>query len=147
MPAVKMGRGKVGFSVARSYKASLENVWNGVTQARHLKKFFVDAVKGDMTADLKPVIWVWKGYDAATLHLTACKPHERIEFHWKAEGVKYHTRIRIEFSRVRGRVLLQISEWGWTARDLESAFSHCTGWTDFVDYLKAYLIYGLDFRK
>lgn len=147
MPATKMGRGNVGFSVARSYKTSLETVWNGVTQGKHLKKYFVDTVKGDMTSDLKPVIWEWKGFDAATLYLTEYKPKERIEFHWKAEGVKYHTRVRIELSRVRGRVLLQVSEWGWTKNDLKSAFSHCTGWTDFLDYLKAYLIYDIDFRK
>ena len=147
MPTAKMGRGNVGFSVARSYKTNLENVWNSVTQAKHLKKFFVDSVKGDMTAVSKTVVWEWKGFDAAKLHVTACKPQELIEFHWQAEGVKYHTRVRIEFSRIRSRVLVQVSEWGWTQKDLKSAFSHCTGWTDFVDYLKAYLIYGLDFRK
>jgi len=147
MPAIKMGRGRVGFSVARTYKTSQKQVWNAITEAKHLKKYFVDAVHGDMTPELGIVLWEWKGFDTARLHLTACRPTERIEFHWKAEGVGYHTRVRVELSRLRGRVLVQVSEWGWKQSDLKSAFSHCTGWTDFMNYLKAYLIHGLDFRK
>lgn len=147
MSSPKMGRGQIGFTVARSYKTTLEKVWNGATQAKHLKKFFVDKVSSDFAPEVPSIIWEWKGYEQAHLYITACKPKEFVEFHWKAEGVKYHTRVRLEFARIRGRVLLTITEQGWTNADVKSAFAHCTGWTDFVDYLKAYLIYGLDFRK
>lgn len=144
---VTMGRGKMGFTISRTYRTSLENVWNGATQAKHWKKYFVDTARGDFTPELNPVYWEWKGMDAVDITVTACEAHKFVEFHWRAEAVTYHTRVRIEFSREKGRTLLRITERGWKSGDWKSAFGHCSGWTDFVDYLKAYLIYGLDFRK
>lgn len=65
----------------------------------------------------------------------------------QAEGVDYHTVVRFDFFRAKGRTPLHASERGWKAGDARSAFSHCQGWTELITYLKAYLIYGLDLRK
>jgi uncharacterized protein YndB with AHSA1/START domain len=146
MAKIKTG-GKIGFKIAHTYRSSLEKVWNAATQAKHINKYFTDGSKGDFTEDLKPVKWAWKSWGSAELHVTECIPMQRVQWWWSMGDSGYANIVTFEFSRQKGRVLLSISETGWKSADLDDAFGRCNGWTDFLDYLKAYLYFGKDLRK
>jgi uncharacterized protein YndB with AHSA1/START domain len=146
MTKPKIAPGKIGFTVGRTYRAPLKTVWEAATQAKHLNKYFCDGAKGNIAADMKPVRWAWKGYGGTDLHLVKVVPQKLVEFHWDA-GEGYDILVSFEFSKKNGRSVLHISERGWKTEHLPMAFSYCQGWTEFVTYLKAYLLYGVDFRK
>jgi uncharacterized protein YndB with AHSA1/START domain len=139
--------GKYGYSVGRTYRASLKTVWDAATQAKHINKYFTDGAKGDIIAPNKPVMWAWKGFGSAELHITSVKKFEHVEFHWDTGESNYDIIVRFDFTREKGRTVLRISERGWKEPDIKMAFGYCQGWTEFVTYLKAYLLYGVDFRK
>lgn len=146
MAKIKTG-GKIGFTVAHTYRGSLENVWNAATQAKQINKYFTDGSKGDFGEDLKPVKWAWKGWGPVDLVLTECVPMKRVQWWWSMEKDSYPTIVTFDFSREKRRVLLSITETGFKNADLQEAFGRCNGWTDFLDYLKAYLYFGKDLRK
>ena len=146
MPARKTSSKVLSISVCQRYRAPVMEVWDGVTQAKHLNKYFTAGAKGNITPEFKAVTWRWGKVGSAALHITTCEPGKFFEFHWKAPS-NYPTTVRFEFSREKGKTVVRIKEWGWTAAQLNGAFDHCQGWSEFLYGLKAYVQYGIDLRK
>ena len=146
MPTRKTSSRVLTISVFQRYRVPLTRVWDGVTQAKHLNRYFTSGAKGTIAPVLKPVTWRWGKAGRAVLHVTACEPGKCFEFHWKAP-FNYPTTVRFEFSRETGRTVVRVKEWGWTKAQLDGALDHCGGWSEFLYGLKANIQYGIDLRR
>jgi uncharacterized protein YndB with AHSA1/START domain len=141
-----LGKGKIGFKVSNRYPVSIGRVWAAVTEAKHVQKFFVDKVAGDFTAELSPVTWEWKEWGRHSLWPTVVRKEKVFEFHWLSHNKKYLTTVTFTLKRKGKLTELEIHERGWTQADLDNAFDNCSGWTMYLDYLKAYLLHGVNLR-
>ncbi len=136
----------LGFHRDQQYRAPLKTVWEAATQAKHLNQFFTTAAKGDITPELAPVLWCW-GKLCARIEVLNCEPYKSFEFRWIAPGQTDHTQVRMDFSREKGRTVIRICEAGWKANQMDDAFDHCGGWSEWLYGLKAYVQYGIDLRE
>lgn len=144
---VPVGKGRVGFTVSNRYPVPAAKVWEAVTKARHTTRFFVEKVQGDFTPDLTPVIWEWKEWGRHTQRPSLFQPERKLEFHWRSHGQKYLTTVTFTLRRKGKGAELEIHERGWPPADVGNAFDNCSGWTTYLDNLKAYLVHGVDLRK
>ncbi len=145
-----VGKGKVGYTTSHIIKQPLKKVWDAVTQASHVRKYFVDKQIGKWGPDLAPVTWWWKecGDETMDMYPTVYKEYERIEFLAPAFGPKYMTRVTFEFVKKGPReTIFRVHDCGYKLGDLKSAFMTCEGWTEFHTYLKAYLKWGVDVMR
>lgn len=144
---VKLASGKIGFTVATTMRAPLKKVWEAATKAKHVEKFFVNKVKGDFNENFETVFWTWPSHGTFPLYPVAYAPQQFIEFHWPLHGSKTQlSTVRFEFTEKKGIVTLTITESGWSARGLKYAFENCQGWTEFGNYLQAYVMWKKDMR-
>lgn len=142
-----LARGKIGFTVATTMRAPLKKVWEAATQAKHLEKFFVHKVKGDFNEQFEPVFWTWSSHGEFPLYPVAVAKEKFLEFYWPLHGSKGKlSLVRFEFSEKKGVVRLEITESGWSASGLKYAFENCQGWTEFGNYLQAYVMWKKDLR-
>ncbi len=141
-----VGKGKLEIKVSNVYPTPAARVWEAVTQARHVERFFVDKVEGDFTPELAPVVWQWTEWGRHTLRPTAMREGTQVEFCWASHKGTYLTTVTFALRRKGKATELEIRECGWAAADLGNAFDNCNGWTMYLDYLKAYLLYGIDLR-
>ena len=116
-------------------------------EAKQLKKHFVDDMRGEFGKDLKPVGWYWKAWDWLTITPRVFKKHEQIV--WDATGMDGKSKITVTFDFLvkEDKTIFRISEAGYAADDLKSAFMMCEGWTEFHCGVKAYLMDGLVLNK
>ena len=145
-----VGKGKIGYTTSHIIKQSVKKVWEAVTDAAHVRKYFVDKQIGTWGPDLTPVRWWWKEYGDQTMDMypTLFKKHERIEFHTPAFGPKYMTKVTFEFVKKGPReTIFRVHDRGYTQADVKTAFMMCEGWTEFHTYLKAYLKWGVDVMR
>lgn len=144
---VKPATGKIGFEVVTKMRAPLKKVWEAATQAKHLEKFFVHKVKGDFNARFEPLFWTWPSHGTFPLYPVAYAKEKFLEFYWPLHGSKGKlSLVRFEFEAKQGVVTLKISESGWTQKGLPYAFENCQGWTEFMSYLQAYVMWKKDMR-
>jgi uncharacterized protein YndB with AHSA1/START domain len=141
-----LGRGKLGIEVSNTYPVPAERLWDAITKARHVQAFFVEKVEGDFTPELTPVIWGWKRWGRHTLWPTTVQKRKKLEFRWADHTGKYLTTVTFTLRKKGKLTELGIRERGWKQSDLANAFDNCNGWTTFLDYLKAYLMKGIDLR-
>ena len=62
----------------------------------------------------------------------------------------YDTNVEITFEPLnKNETLVKIVEGKWkaTQNGLEGSYGNCQGWTQMLDFLKAYLEYGINLRK
>jgi uncharacterized protein YndB with AHSA1/START domain len=149
-PAKKLpvGKGPLGYTTSNVFpKHTIKQVWDAVTQAKHLKKHFVDDMRGEYGKD-KRIVWYWKewgeGWGAT---ITKYAKHKEIEFQIADMSGKFLTTIRYEFVRKDGKTIFRIHESGYPAKDLKNAFMMCEGWTEFHCGVKAYLMGGLTINR
>jgi uncharacterized protein YndB with AHSA1/START domain len=145
-----VGRGKIGYTTSHIIKQPVKKVWEAVTEAKHIKKYFVDKQSGEWGPDLKPVGWGWKEYGDETMEVypTLYKKYERIEFNSPAYGLDYMTHLTFEFVKKGPReTIFRVHDYGYKQKDLKAAFMMCEGWTEFHTYLKAYLKWGVDVMR
>jgi uncharacterized protein YndB with AHSA1/START domain len=141
-----VGKGKLGFTVRNSYPVPVAKLWDAITKGKHTQKFFVDRVDGDFTAKLAPVMWTWKQWGSHYQWPTAFQKEKKLVFRWADHKGKYLTTVTFTLKKQGRLTELSIQERGWKQADLANAFDNCSGWTIFLDYLKAYLMYGKDMR-
>ena len=141
-----LGTGKIGFKVSNSYPVPASRLWKAVTKGEHTQRFFVEKVRGDFTPELAPVLWQWKKWGRHAQLPTVVQKERKLEFRWADHKGKYLTTVTFTLKRKSKLVELEIHERGWKPADLQNAFDNCSGWTTFLDYLKAYVIHGTDLR-
>ncbi len=144
--SLPVGKGKIGFKVRNSYPVPAKKLWAAITQAKHTQKYFVDKVDGDFTAKLTPVMWTWKQWGSHYQWPTAVQPEKKLVFRWADHKGKYLTTVTFALKKKSKLTELTIKEQGWKQSDLSNAFDNCSGWTIFLDYLKAYVMFGKDLR-
>ena len=144
---VTLAKGKIGFTVETTMRAPLKKVWEAATQAKHLEKFFVHKVKGDFNKNFEPVFWTWPSHGTFPIYPVGYAEGKFLEFHWPLHGKRTQLSfVRFEFSEKKGVVTLKISESGWSQTGLPYAFENCQGWTEFGNYLQAYVMWKKDMR-
>jgi uncharacterized protein YndB with AHSA1/START domain len=142
-----LGRGKIGFTVSNDYAVPAATVWDAISQAKHVQKFFVDKVTGDFGPDCEPVEWYWKQWGRFTLWPTRCRKGQVLEFLWEDHTKTYLTMVTFTLKKKGKLVELQIQERGWKQAHLKNAFANCEGWTTFLAYLKAYVTNNVVLRR
>lgn len=134
----------IGYTTSNVFAGfTIQQVWEAAVESQHLKQHFVDDMRGEFGEDLAPVGWFWKAWDWMTITPKVFKKHEQIV--WDAIGMDGKTKITITFDFLEkdGRTIFRISEAGYAAGDLKSAFMMCEGWTEFHCGVKAYLMGGV----
>ena len=141
-----LGKGKTGFTVSNYYPVAAGKVWEAITLGKHTQKFFVDKVTGDFTPELAPVLWEWKAWGRHAQLPTVVEKNKVLAFRWADHKGKYLTTVTFTLKKKGKLTELEIEECGWKPADSDNAFENCSGWTMFLDYLKAYLLKGYDLR-
>jgi uncharacterized protein YndB with AHSA1/START domain len=144
--ALPLGKGKLGFTVSNEYPVSAQKVWEAITKAKHVQKFFVDQVTGDYTARLTPVGWYWKRWGQHYHQPTVFQKGKKLEFTWPSHSGKYLTTVTFTLKKKGKLTELSIHERGWKQSDQKNVFSNCEGWTTYLCYLKTYLMFGKTMR-
>jgi uncharacterized protein YndB with AHSA1/START domain len=139
------GNKKIGYTTSNVFKAPLAKVWDAATQSKHLKKHFVDDMKGEFGRKLDPVTWIWKEGSGTSEVLKYVK-HKEVVFRFPSWTGNYKVTVRFEFLRKDGKTIFRVHESGYPATELKAAFMMCEGWTEFHTGVKAYLA-GKDLRK
>ena len=139
-------RGTISYTTSNVFRAPLSKVWDAVTQSKHLKKHFVDDMKGEFGPKLTPVTWAWEGFGGFTLTVLKFAKNKELVFIGLSMDGKYQITVRFEFLRKDGKTIFRIHESGYPKKELKSAFMMCEGWTEFHTGVKAYLA-GVDLRK
>lgn len=138
-------RGEISYTTSNVFKAPLSKVWDAAVLSKHLKKHFIDDMKGEFGPKLTPVTWTWKGFGSFDLPVIKFVKHQEIVFVGMSMG-KYDITVRFEFLRKDGKTIFRIHESGYPKKELKRAFMMCEGWSEFHTGVKAYLA-GVDLRK
>ena len=147
MPAkVKKAAKTINYTTSNVFKAPLAKVWDAASTGKHLKKQFVDDLRGEFGPKLTPVTWIWKGFGEGTSIVKKYVKHKEIIFTFPSMSGKYTITVRFEFVRKDGKTIFRVHESGYPTKELQSAFMMCEGWTEFHTGVKAYLA-GVDLRK
>lgn len=137
---------QISYTTSNVFKAPLSKVWDAAVLSKHLKKHFVDDMKGEFGPKLTPVTWTWEGFGSFPLPITKFVKHKEIVFEGMSMGGKYVVTVRFEFLRKDGKTIFRIHESGYPKKELKTAFMMCEGWSEFHTGVKAYLA-GVDLRK
>lgn len=143
--AKQASRGEISYTTSNVFKAPLSKVWDAAVLSKHLKKHFVDDMKGEFGPKLTPVTWTWKGFGSFDLPVIKFVKHQEIVFVGMSMG-KYQVTVRFEFLRKDGKTIFRVHESGYPKKELKMAFMMCEGWSEFHTGVKAYLA-GVDLRK
>jgi uncharacterized protein YndB with AHSA1/START domain len=134
----KTGTGTLGYKISMPIKGELEKVWNNLSKAENIKRFFTTDAKKDMD---KPgeVLWAW-GDDAALIEVIESVPFEKIIIEWNGNMVDYKIRTEFNLKKIKNKIVVRISENGWENDEIgiKNALSNCNGWSDFLNALKVY---------
>lgn len=136
----------ISYTTSNVFKAPLSKVWDAVVLSKHLKKHFVDDMKGEFGPKLTPVFWTWKGFGEIEIPVLKFVKHQEIIFTGMSMGGKYVVTVRYEFLRKDGKTIFRVHESGYPKKELKAAFMMCEGWSEFHTGVKAYLA-GVDLRK
>ncbi len=142
-----IGKGPLGYTTSNVFTESVAKVWDAVVLAKHLKKHFIDDMKGEYSAKLTPVQWYWKDWGWWTAEVTKFVKHQELEYRINGMTGKYQVTIRYEFVKKDGKTIFRIHESGYDKKDLKTAFMMCEGWTEFHCGVKAYLKNGTILNK
>jgi uncharacterized protein YndB with AHSA1/START domain len=131
--------GDVQFTTGVLIKADIETVWDNVSKAENVKKYFTTDARRDLDCEGE-VLWIW-GEEAALLKVTEVIPYEKIVFEWNAMNVEYRTRAEFTFEDRNGKIRFKIKETGWEMNEagIKSAFANCSGWTEYLYDLKVFV--------
>ena len=135
----------ISYTTSNVFRAPLSKVWDAVVLSKHLKKHFIDDMKGEFGPKLTPVTWIWKEWGGVTITVLKYVKHKEIVFKGMSMG-KYEVTTRYEFVRKDGKTIFRVHDSGYKRKDLKMAFMMCEGWSEFHTGVKAYLA-GKDLRK
>ena len=120
-------------------------LWEAVTKGEHTRRFFVDKVEGISRRTHAGPVAVGEWGRLARLP-TVVQKEKKLEFRWADHPGKYLTTVTFTLKKKGKLIELAIEERGWKQADLNNAFDNCSGWSMYQDYLKAYLLHGIDLR-
>lgn len=153
------------FTVQTKIQKPVAEVFGAVYNPKLLSKYFT--TESDRPLDEgETVTWkftIGKKVVAAPVKVRKVVVNKLIQFSWEAsEGVYdakagkvpdsggYDTTVEISFEPLnRNETLVKIVEGKWKATQsgLEGSYGNCQGWTQMLDFMKAYLEYGINLRK
>lgn len=139
--------GDVHFTTGVLIKSDIDTLWNAVSKAEMVKKYFTTDARRDLDTEGE-VLWIW-GEEAALIKVIHVVARKKILFEWNAMNVDYRTRVEFSFEEKNEKIKVKIKESGWEMNDagIKSAFSNCSGWTEFLNALKVYIENGIAFLK
>jgi uncharacterized protein YndB with AHSA1/START domain len=142
---IPVGKGPIQYTTSNVFKAPVAKVWAAAVEKKHLKKHFLDDMKGDFAKD-KEVSFFWKEWGWWPVKVVKYKKNKELVMLMPEMGGKYATTVRYEILKKDGKTIFRIHESGYPAKDLKMAFMMCEGWSEFHTAIKAYLM-GKDLRK
>lgn len=140
---IPVGKGPITYTTSNTFKAPVAKVWAAATEAKHLKQYFLDDMKGEFSK--KNVEWFWKDWGWMPIEVLKYVKNKELIMLTKMGG-KYKITVRYEIVRGKNRTIFRVHESGYAKKDLRMAFMMCEGWSEFHCYLKAHLM-GVDLRK
>ena len=140
-----VGKGPISYTTSNVFKASVSRVWAAATEREHLKKHFVDDMKGDY-AKSEPVSWYWKEWGWCPIEVVKYTRNKELVMRMPEMQMKYSVTVRFEILSKGGKTIFRVHESGYPAKDLKNAFMMCEGWTEFHTGIKAYLM-GVNLRN
>jgi len=143
----KHGTGILKFTVSTSIKATLQEVWENVVKAENIRQYFtVDAI-GDLDK-IGYVTWYWTS-GADLIRVLEVEEKKRIKFEWNGNNVDYKITCEFKFEEKDGKTIVRINEWGWenNEKGIQSSYANCSGWTEYLDTLKVFILYKIPFLK
>jgi uncharacterized protein YndB with AHSA1/START domain len=143
---IPVGKGPIAYTTSNVFKASVSKVWAAATEAAHLKKYFVDDMRGAYGSKAEPVAWFWKEWGWFEIEVIKYVKNKELIMLMPEMSGKYKVTVRFEIVRDKNKTIFRVHESGYPRKDLKSAFMMCEGWSEFHCYLKAHLM-GKDLRK
>ena len=155
----------LAFGVQTKIQKPVSQVFEAIYNPEKLNRYFTTAA--DRPLD-EGVTVTWKftiGNKVVAVPVKVQKVilNKLIQFSWEAsEGAYdpraekipnsggYDTTVEISFEPLnKNETLVKIIEGKWkeTQNGLEGSYGNCQGWTQMLDFLKAYLEYGINLRK
>jgi uncharacterized protein YndB with AHSA1/START domain len=134
----KTGTGTLGYKVSMPIRGEMEKVWDYLTKAENIKRYFTTDAKKDLN---KPgeVLWAW-GEEATLINVLEVVPYEKVVIEWNGNMVDYKIRTEFNLKKTKNRIVVRITEDGWENDEIgiKNALSNCSGWSDFLNALKVY---------
>ena len=124
----------VGFDLSETINAPIEKVFSAVKDDSQLKKYFHVKMSGPFQKG-KSLTWDFEGHPTFTLNVHEMIENELIKFKWGGTHVVFY------FSSGEANktdVRIHVTGFKSSQSDLKSAFSECSGWTEFLTGLKKY---------
>jgi uncharacterized protein YndB with AHSA1/START domain len=140
---IPVGKGPISYTTSNTFKAPVSKVWAAATEAKHLKAYFLDDMKGEFSK--KNVEWFWKDWGWMPVEVIKYVKNKELIMLTKMGGT-YKVTVRYEIVREKNLTIFRVHESGYPRKDLKMAFMMCEGWSEFHCYLKAHLM-GKDLRK
>ena len=153
------------FSVQTKIQKPVNDVFDAVYNPKKLNKYFTTAADRPLDEG-ETVEWkftIGRKVVKAPVKVRKVIVNRLIQFSWEAsEGAYdpkagkipdsggYYTNVEISFEPLnKNETLVKIIEGKWkpTQSALEGSYGNCQGWTQMLDFLKAYLEYGINLRK
>ena len=137
----------LGFTFACVIEASVDRVFNTITDRAAISTFFTDASSGPLVAG-RTVIWTFGDLEI-DVHVEEVIPNQRIVCNWPAsQDVGYRTKFSFTFQSHGDTTTVLVSESGWRddSAGIASAFDQCSGWTHFFASLKARLEHNVNLK-
>ena len=146
--AKKTAAGTISYTTSNVFNASIAKVWAAATEKKHLKKHFVDDMRGEYKKGTK-IGWFWKEWGWSDVEVVSYKKNKELTVKspfMMGGGYIVTTRYEILKRKEDGKTIFRIHESGYPKKDLKMAFMMCEGWSEFHTGIKAYLM-GKDLRK
>ena len=122
-------------------------VFNAIVNEKHLTKYFATRATGNLEAG-RSVIWYFDDVGAqVSVLVLEMEKNKRILFQWAASGSKADVEIILEEKGGETQVRISESNWPLDKKGVNQALGQMSGWTDFFDCLKAYLLFDVDLRR
>jgi len=141
----KKGSGSLSYKVSMPIRGEIEKVWENVTKADKIKRYFTTDAKKDLDKTGE-VLWAW-GNDAALINVIESIPFEKIVLEWNGNMVDYIVTAEITLKKIKDKIIVRILETGWENDEIgiKNALSNCNGWSDFLNALKVFTEYKLSY--
>ncbi len=141
----KSGSGTLQYQIGMQIRSKLENVWENLTKAENLMRYFTSHAKKDLNSTGE-VLWAW-GDNAVLLNVIEVVPLSKIVLEWNGNMVEYRIRAEITLQKINQKVLVKISESGWENDEpgIKNAISNCNGWSDFLNSLRVFTEYKISY--
>ena len=138
----------LGFTFTCLINASVDRVFNTITDRAAISTFFTDASSGALNPG-STVLWRFGDLEI-DLDVEEAVPNQRIVANWPAsQDVGFtapDSALRSNHTAKSTTVLVSESGWRDDGPGLVSAFDQCSGWTHFFASLKARLEHNVDLK-